>query len=343
MLRDMKVIDLSQQLPGPYASMLLHDLGAHVIKVEPTTGDPARELDPPMFDRINRGKKSVVLDLKSPVGQQQLHWLVARSDVVLEGFRPGATSRLSADWATLKEINPSLVYCSLTGFGNSGPHLRTPVHDMNLQSWGDPSVAEHSSGRIGVPWVDLGAGTSAALAIVAAWHRSLTTGTGAFLDIAMMDTAIMWTRVKQPDLGGDGEPTYGVFPTADGVGVVVAILEDHFWRRLCVALGWEDWRHDSSLFSYADRKARPQEIRDRLSESLSRIPVQKVLDLSDEHDLPITVADARNDPRAMEQIEMRGFRESTLVSPVRTSIEREGPPALGADNAAVFEGFTTDA
>src|SRR6185437_10877292 len=122
------VVDLSQQLPGPFATLLLRSLGARVIKVEPPAGDPAREIDPPMFARMLADKEVVVIDLKSEAGKAELRRLVTDADVFFEGFRPGVAARLGADWETLSGFNPRLVYCSLSGYGASGPLAGEPGH-----------------------------------------------------------------------------------------------------------------------------------------------------------------------------------------------------------------------
>ncbi|MDX6326236.1 MAG: hypothetical protein QOK15_2590, partial [Nocardioidaceae bacterium] len=133
-LAAMRVLDLSQQLPGPYCTLLLASLGASVTKVEPMHGEPARHLDPVMFQRVNQGKTSLRLDLKTTEGQEKLRDLARDSDVFVEGFRPGVTARLGCDFARLTRLSPALVYCSISGFGQSGPLGSQPTHDLSLQA-----------------------------------------------------------------------------------------------------------------------------------------------------------------------------------------------------------------
>src|SRR4030042_3618727 len=171
-LEGIRVLDLSQLYPGPYCTMILADLGAEVIKVEPVgIGDFSR-LFPFFFDQINRNKKSIALNLKDPRAQEAFHRLAGGADVVVEGFRPGITSRLGVDYATLKAINPRLIYCSISGFGQDGPYLDRPGHDINYMSLGGTlGLTRDSQGRpvvLGVEVVDLTSGMNEAIGLLAA-------------------------------------------------------------------------------------------------------------------------------------------------------------------------------
>ncbi len=311
---DLKVVDLTQQLPGPFATALLVTLGARVIKVEPPSGDPARVLDPTMFGRVNDGKLTVTLDLKTESDQSVLHQLIGESDVLVESFRPGVAARLGADWDTCRELNPRLVHCSITGFGPQGPYAQVPVHDLNLMAWGDPVGARRSSGHIGVPWVDLGTGSIAALAMLAAWHDSCITGQGRHIDVAMQDVALSWSRVKP--VRTEVEPTYALHQTADGHEIVIAILEDHFWVRLCRAFALEDLAAEPTLTSYAGRRERGEEIHRRLEQAVGRLTLSAVLALAEEFDIPVTTALPQDDPRALEHLRGSGFEDGAFRLPL---------------------------
>jgi CoA:oxalate CoA-transferase len=300
-LRGMRVLDLTQQLPGPYATLLLAALGAEVTKVEPPTGDAARHLDPEMFARVNAGKRTVTLDLKSAPDRARLHEMVGGHDVFVEGFRPGVAARLGCDEPTLRALRPLLVYCSVSGAGQRGPLAGRPTHDISLQAMAGALPGAGDVDRIGVPWVDLATGTSVALAVTAAWHA----GSGTYLDMSMLDAALGWTRVKPAAVDGRREPTYGTLPTADGARVVIALLEDAMWQRLCAALGWSDWATEPRLARYADRREHGDEVRDRLAGDIGRRTLAQVLELAREHDLPIGPADARHDPESVAQIATR--------------------------------------
>ncbi|MEV4604958.1 CoA transferase [Amycolatopsis sp. NPDC049253] len=300
-LHGMTVLDLSQQLPGPYATFLLASLGADVLKVEPPAGDPARRFDPPMFERVNAGKRGVFLDLKSPAGRERLLELAAGCAVFVEGFRPGVTARLGCDEKAVREVRPDVVYCSMSGLGQSGPLAGHPTHDLSLQAMAGILGDTGQSDRIGVPWVDLGTATTAALAITAAWHA----GGGTFLDLAMLDVATAWNSVK-PLAVTEPEATYGVVPAKDG-SVALALLEDHMWRRLCTALGWPD---DPALATYAERRGHAAQIRARLETAFARYTVAELLALAHEHDLPLGPTDATGDPGTVAQLRARGRDDS---------------------------------
>lgn len=295
-LRGLRVLDLSQQLPGPYATFLLATMGASVTKVEPLAGDPARHLDPEMFRRVNAGKHSVFLDLKSEDGRAQLRGLITDCDAFVEGFRPGVTARLGCSYDDVRRLNPSIVYCSISGMGQQGPLASHPTHDLSLQAIVGNLRDVGPSDRIGVPWVDLATGTSAALAVVAAWHAGVAT----YLDMSMLDAARAWSAVK-PAAVAEPEPTYGVVAAADGT-VVIALLEDSMWQRLCSALSWTDWAHDGSLATYALRRAAARRIRARLDEEFRSRTVQQLVAMAHDFDLPIGPADTDGDRGVAEQM-----------------------------------------
>lgn len=251
-LTDYLVVDLTTQLPGPYCSMLLADLGARVIKVEPPGGDPLRGF-PPAFASVNRGKRDIVIDLKKDAGREVMNRLITRADVLLEGFRPGVAERLGVDYPTARRLNPAIVYCAISGFGQEGPYRNRAGHDINylatggLLGRGDPPT---------VPPVlisDLSSGLYAALAVSAALMHRTATGKGRFIDLSMTDCILSWmaldiaTAAQDPDAGRrqflGNIPHYGVFETSDGRYISLGIVhEDHFWTRLCDVLGLGEWR-----------------------------------------------------------------------------------------------------
>lgn len=298
-LNGMRVLDLSQQLPGPYATFLLAGLGASVIKVEPPGGDAARHLDPEMFDNVNSGKISCVLDLKQQWARDRLYDLASEADVFVEGYRPGVTRRLGCDYDTLRRVRPQLVYCSISGFGQEGPLASHPTHDISLQALAGALPQNMRLDRIGVPWVDLATATNAALTIVAAWHR----GDGGYIDFSMFDTALAWAGVK-PQAIQALEPTYGTVATGDGGQVVIAILEDAMWTRLCRALDWADWENDSALSSYTGRQGQAARIRRRLDSALGALTRAEITDLAAKHDLPIEDFDGPH-PEVEKQVRLR--------------------------------------
>ena len=275
-LTDYLVVDLTTQLPGPYCSMLLADLGARVIKVEPPGGDPLRGF-PPAFASVNRGKRDIVIDLKKEAGREVVNRLITRADVVLEGFRPGVAERLGVDYPSARRLNPDIVYCSISGFGQDGPYRNRAGHDINylaiggLLGRGDPPA---------VPPVlisDLSSGLYAALAVSAALMHRTATGEGRFIDLSMTDCILSWMALDiaaaAQDPGAAQEPGaarkpfladiphYGVFETSDGRYISLGIVhEDHFWTRLCDVLGLDEWQD----WSARERLNRAAEIRQKL-------------------------------------------------------------------------------
>lgn len=288
-LAGVKVLDLSLQLPGPWATTLLTSLGAEVLKVEPPAGDPAREIDPPMFRRLIGSKRIINVDLKSEEGREEVRELAVRSDVLVEGFRPGVAARLGAGPEEMMKLNPRLVYCSISGFGLGGPLSGHPGHDLNFLGLSGGATAEAGVGSdpIRVPFVDLAAGTQAALMITAALKQRETTGKGVLLETALLDSAISWASIKLPQPGG--EPVYGVFETEEGHRVAIAVLEEAMWQRLCVAFEWTDWQSDAAgLSTNEGRRSRAEEIEGRLCDAVGERSFNILMSLALEHDLAIT-------------------------------------------------------
>lgn len=286
-LADLVVLDLTQQLPGPYATMLLRSMGATIIKVEPPSGDAARTIDPEMFDTLNRDKLLLQLDLKTVQDQAMLRSIAARSQVLVEGFRPGVMSRLGAAYDVLRTGNESLIYCSISGFGSTGPMSRLPAHDVNLlaMAGGIPGTVNQST--IGIPFVDLATGTTAALAIVASL-RADAPRRGTHLELSMLDSAVVWSAIKASAMTTRPEPTYGTFDTGDSSRVAVAVLEDHHFQLLCKALSWDDWLLDQRFATYQSRQVAHEQIRSRLTDTLRSRPGAEWLDVAAHYHLPIT-------------------------------------------------------
>ncbi|HIH89067.1 TPA: CoA transferase [Candidatus Bathyarchaeota archaeon] len=266
-LRGIRVLDLSRVLAGPFCSMTLADLGAEVIKVEmPGTGDDTRAYPPYIgkqssyFMSANRGKKSVTLDLKTKDGQEVLHRLAAKCDVVIENFRPGVTSRLAADYETLSKINSRLIYCSISSFGQTGPYSEKPGYDLIIQGMGGLMGITGEPGgppvRIGVAITDLGSGMWATIAILAALQARARDGKGQYLDISMMDGSVAWMTYvagnyfatgKSPPKMGSAHPSivpYQGFVTSDGKSILLGGGNDRLFVSLCEGLGMPELPKD---------------------------------------------------------------------------------------------------
>lgn len=263
-LEGIRVVDLSVFLPGPYLSLALADHGAEVIKVEqPGEGDPGRHIglsDGPhsvFFRNLNRGKKSIVLDLKTETGRAALLDLAAGADVFLEAFRPGVAARLGIDHASLRQRNPRLVYCSISAFGQDGPYRDRPAHDLAVEALsGALSLNVDSEGRPtipGLPVADLLAGLNALSAVLMALLRRQTTGLGDFIDLSMMDcmaaalrnvTGPTFAEGRQPDPRLErttgGSAFYRIYETEDDGRIALAGQEPKFIRALLGALERDD-------------------------------------------------------------------------------------------------------
>ncbi len=284
-LDSVRVLDLSRLLPGPYATQLLADAGADVIKVEDTgSGDYARAMPPytdegvgVVFDAVNRGKRAVALDLKSKEGQQALHRLAEDADVVLETFRPGVADRLGVDYETLSEHNENLVYCSLTGYGQEGPLANRVGHDLNYVGRAGmldlTREDEHSKPQIpGYTVADMGGGLFAAFSIVSALlSRELGSAGGEYIDVSMTDVVLSFSQaVAQSVFDGDqarpgegelngGYPWYDVYETAGGEYVTFAALEPQFFMAFCEAIDREDLK-GAHMSDGAEREALREEL-----------------------------------------------------------------------------------
>jgi len=275
-LSGIKVIDLTQFLPGPMMTVMMADQGAEVIKVEPPGGDPAREQEPfeaghsVWFSNLNRSKRSLALDLKSEEGRASLQELCGQADVFVEGFRPGVMNRLGFDYQAVREINPRIVYCSISAFGQEGSMAHHPAHDLVIQALsGFLSVNDAADGTPvvpGVPSADLAVGMTALSAVLMALLARNRTGQGDYIDCAMFDSLLPWcAHIAGSAIAGGAPPRsatqrslggaafYQVYQTADGRHVVLGGREIKFARNLLAVLGRED------LLPYAQAPAGEQE------------------------------------------------------------------------------------
>lgn len=256
------VLDFTRLLPGPFCTQLLANLGADVIKIEdPKLGDYMRSIPPVVHDvsypflMVNRGKRSLAVDLKTAEGQEMVHKLARRADVVVEQFRPGVMARLGAAYDDLAMMNPKLVYCSFSGYGQTGPYKDLPGHDINFQALaGILSVTTGQDDKRpaipGVPIADMASAFNAALAILAALRARDRTGRGEWIDVSILDTAVtlMVLGLARFLATGDepvpGEtlltgvfPFYSLYETKDGRWLAVAAVEPKFWIRMCELVG----------------------------------------------------------------------------------------------------------
>jgi len=274
-----RVLDLSRMLAGPYGSMLLADLGAEVIKVEdPDGGDPMRTMGPPYlpdgdspyFLAINRNKKSVVIDLTRDDGRAVLLDLVREADVVWHNFRPGIMEKLGCGYAKLAAVNPRVIMCSISAYGQDGPYREYPAFDLALQAMGGAmSVTGEPGGapmRMGLPMGDLAGGMFGAFAVASALFHRAQTGKGTHIDLALLDCQVslltymaqyFWTDGRVPGPQGTAHASvvpYQALATRDG-HLIVAVFAEKFWAGFCRAAGRADWERDPRFATNRDRVA----------------------------------------------------------------------------------------
>ncbi|THD83727.1 CoA transferase [Aliigemmobacter aestuarii] len=295
-LDGLKVIELARILAGPWAGQTLADLGADVIKVEAPEGDDTRRWGPPFIDRegdrsaayfhaTNRGKRSVTCDFRTPEGQEVVRRLVAEADVVIENFKVGGLAKYGLDYDSLRKVNPRLIYCSITGFGQTGPYAHRAGYDFIIQGMaGLMSVTGEADGqpqKVGVAVTDVFTGIYAATAILAAVIQRDRTGEGQQIDMALMDVAcsIMANQAmnylatgRAPQKMGNAHPNlapYAVFDCADG-WLILATGNDGQYRKLCAILGLDGMAEAPDFLTNADRIANRAEMTRRLTEATRR-------------------------------------------------------------------------
>ena len=292
-LSGLKVVELARILAGPWAGQVLSDLGAEVIKVEAPEGDDTRRWGPPFVDHdgdrsaayfhaANRGKRSVIADFRTPQGQAAVRDLVRGADVLIENFKVGGLAKYGLDWDSLRQVNPRLVYCSVTGFGQDGPYAARAGYDYIIQGMsGMMSVTGDPAGqpqKVGVAVVDLFTGLYGVVGILAALRQRDRTGRGQHVDMALLDvaTAVMANQAMNylvsgnaPGMLGNAHPNivpYAVFDCAEG-WIIIASGNDGQYRRLVEVLGLPALADAPDYLTNADRVAN----RDRLTETLTAV------------------------------------------------------------------------
>ncbi len=283
-LEGIRILDLTRVLAGPFATQLLGDMGAEVIKVEqPGEGDMTRHM-PPLRDgeshyflTINRSKRGIAVDLKRPEGHAIALKLAARSDVVMENFRPGVAARLHLDYETVRKVRPDVVYTSISAFGQTGPYRERSAFDVAMQAFGGAMSLTGEPGgrpvRMGLPMADLGTGLFAAVGTLAALLERQRTGRGQLVDVALLDSMVgLLTQFagRYFMTGEDTEPVgsshpsvspYGAYETSDGF-VVIANLGEGFWPKIARALGRPELAGDPRYATNSDRLERKAEVDD---------------------------------------------------------------------------------
>ena len=388
-LRGVRVLDLGRIMAAPWATQVLADLGADVIKVErPGAGDDTRGWGPPFlvdeagkagdagyFLAVNRGKRSVTVDMGKPEGQAIVRRLAEGSDVVIENFKVGALARYGLDAATLRGTTPGLIYCSVTGYGQDGPRADQAAYDFAIQAMGGlmsvTGVRDGEAGggpqKVGVPIVDLMTGMYAAVGILAALVRRAETGVGETIDLAMLDvqTAFLGNQAmnflmsgRTPGRGGNRHPNIqpqDVFSCSDGE-FVLAVGNDGQFAKLCGAIGRADWAGDARFAGNADRVRNAAVLTPLLVERFAAFLRGELMERLQAAGVPCAPINSIPQVFAEAQVVHRGMLRDlphstagtvkSVVSPLRfveapLQFER-GPPVLGEHTAEVLGALGLD-
>ena len=274
-LSGVTVLSLAEQLPGPFATLMMADLGANVVLIErPGVGDPARTI-PAFFAAMARNKRSMALDLKTPEGKARFLELVEQADVVFEGYSPGVAARLGIGYEDLCKLNPSLVYASISGYGQTGPYRDRAGHDVSYQ--GVAGLMSDQAKEPGIapefPLADIAGAMFAAFAVVSALHGRQRTGIGSYVDVSLTESLAAWmTPLLGPLMNGGQKlsithsPAYGAFSCSNGRVLTLSIVhEDHFWRALCGVLALPELAE----ISYPGRMKNLQPLRERVARRIA--------------------------------------------------------------------------
>ena len=366
-LSGLKVVELARILAGPWAGQTLGDLGAEVIKIESPQGDDTRQWGPPFiehdgetsaayFHSCNRGKASVTIDFRTSEGRAQLRSLIADADILIENFKLGGLAKYGLDYASLKDLNPGLIYCSITGFGQNGPYAHRAGYDYIIQGMsglmsitGEPDGAPQ---RAGVAITDIFTGVYASTAILAAVHQRAKTGLGQHIDMALLDVAVAVTANQAMNYLSTGIPPartgnyhpnltpYQVFECADG-HIIIATGNDGQYQRLCVLLGLDDMADAPEFCKNSDRIANREQMTARLNAATLGFNKIGLLAACEAESVPAgPINDLREvfeDPHVQArglQIELQGI--PGVRTPTRMSqadlVPQKPSPKLGQDN-----------
>ncbi len=371
-LAGVRVMDFTRVLAGPAASLALADMGAEVFKIEPPgTGDETRSF-PPMREgeshyylAVNRGKKSIVVDLKSAEGLALVKDLAGRCDVLVENYRPGVMKRLGLGWEEMHHINPRLIYCSISGYGQTGPLRDRPSFDIVLQAMSGALSMNGEPGalptKLGIPLGDLVGGINGPIGILSALYERERTGLGRHIDISLMDGLMgMLGYIAQlaffngcdPQRVGSQHPNlvpYGIFPAREG-SIVIACLTPGFWSRICRSIGQEDLCNDPRFDTLEKRRDAREEVNAIVAAFTQRHTVADLVEIFTAHEVPhapiLGVTEALAQPQAVARGMVVETQHAALGPipivnrPIRfTDAEQpapHAPPVLGQHTDAIL-------
>src|SRR5450432_1515048 len=340
----LRVLDFSTTIAGPHCTRMLADMGAEVIKIESAEGDtmrtrpPLRNNSSTVFGGLNVGKKSLVLDLKSPGAVEVIRRLVMSTDVLVENFRPGVMRRLGLDYDTLRQLNPKLIYCSISGYGQTGPSAELPAYApvIHAASGYDMAHLSYQPGRTrpdycGIYHADVVTGTYAFGAIAAALYQRHGSQTGQHIDVSMLESMlsltlneVQWSQFEVPP---PSRPMFGPVETADGY-VMVAIASEKTFQGLVTASGHPEWISDSRFAKYADRRDNWKVLMEGIETWSRKLTTQRCLAEMNNFGVPCsayrTVAQALSDPQlahrgALAEVEDDGGTFKMMNLPFRMS------------------------
>jgi len=373
-LQDIQVLDLTRALAGPFCTLMLGDYGADVIKIEiPETGDDTRHWGPPFigdesayFLSINRNKRSLTLNFKEQEAIKIFLKLVEKADVVVENFTPGVMKRFGLDYEAVKAINPSIIYCSISGFGQDGPYQNRPAYDQIMQGVsGLMSITGEPDGepqKVGIAVSDIGAGMWAAFAVMTALHHRSNSGDGQHIDISMLDAQVAWmtyqaayffANEEPPKRLGAAHPTlvpYQAFMSQDGKYVNVAVGSERLWERFCEGVNRMDLKDDPNFAQNGDRVRNRSTLVPLLQEYFLTQPADYWVDALQSVNVPAgpinDLADVFSDPQILHREMLVEIPHPTLKSikqtglPLKFSVTPgafdKHPPLLGEHNEEIL-------
>ena len=380
-LENIRIIDLSRILSGPYCTMTLADLGAEVIKVESPSGDDTRKWGPPFvngessyFLSVNRNKKSVVLNLKTKEGREILLNLIEEADVVVENFRPGTMDRLGIGYETLKKVNPGIILASISGYGQTGPNAQKPGYDVIAQGYGGLTSVTGEPGKppvkAGFSIADIGTGMWATIGIQTALLARQRTGEGQWIDVSLVDTMISWQTYlagnyfasrKNPEPQGGAHPNivpYQLFESADGY-FNVAVGNENLWAKFCQVIQKPDLKDHPNYATNSDRVINRERLVPILQDIFYSKPTKEWMDAFEAAGIPcgpvLRFSEIFEDPHVLAREQLVEVEHPIAGTVKMTGLPiklsgtpgeiKKAPPLLGEDTREILSslaGLTED-